>query len=125
MSNEYLIIWKVEDYDFKKLFSDIKDGKHNTFIHQHYRRNQQTLPNVDDIVYIKNSGKILAKAIVINNNLKYTNIKDPYDKTEDFSNFKNGCCIQIIEIFDNLLGTENSKSIRTNWSKIKTKDFDL
>ena len=79
---------------------------------------------MDDIVYIKNSGKILAKAIIINNNLKYTNIKDPYDKTKDFENFEKYCCIQIIEIFDNPLRTQNCQRIRTDWSKIK-KDFDL
>ena len=41
---------------------------------------------INDVVYIKNSGKILAKALIINNNLKYSSIiKDPYDKTKDFS----------------------------------------
>ena len=126
MYNEYLIIWNIKLYDFKKLFSDIKKGKHNTFINQQYRKNQKTLPNINDVVYIKNSGKILAKAVIINNNLKYSSIiQDPYDKTKNFSNFKKWCCIQIIEIFDNPLRTQNCHSIMTNWSKIKKKDFDL
>lgn len=126
MINEYLIIWNINLYDFKRLFSDIKEGKHNRFINQHYRKNQKILPNINDIVYIKNEGKILAKAIVLNNNLKYSSIiEDPYDKTKDFSKFEKSCCIQIIEIFDNPLRTENCNRIMTNWSKIKKKDFDL
>lgn len=126
MYNEYLIIWNIKLYDFKKLFTDIKKGKHNTFINQHYRKNQKTLPNINDVVYIKNSGKILAKAVIINNNLKYSSIiQDPYDKTKNFSNFIKWCCIQIIEIFDNPLRTQNCHCIMTNWSKIKKKDFDL
>ena len=115
MNYEYLIIWNINLYDFKRLFTDIKEGKHNTFINQHYRKKQKILPNINDVVYIKNSGKILAKAIVVNNNLKYTNIiKDSYDKTMDFSNFKKWCCIQITKIFDNPLRTENCNRIMTN-----------
>ena len=66
MTEQWLIIWNEKQYNYKKLLEDINNGLHNGFISQQYRKIQKNLPKIDDIVYIKVKGCIIAKSIVIN-----------------------------------------------------------
>lgn len=126
MTDEWLIIWNKKYYNYNKLFSDINKNIHNTFIYQQYRYNQKIFPKLNNIIYIKSNGYIIAKSILICAQLEYTNnISDKYDITNSNSQYNKYCVIQIINIYKIPLYTKYYKNVRTNWSIIENnKDFD-
>ena len=118
MTQKWIIIWKKELYNYKQLIRDINNNLHNGFINQHYRHNQNTFPNINDIVYIQIQGHIIMKSIIINTNLIHTT-NDMYEYINFNKNYSKGCVIQIIEIYDNPIKFPFFN--RTHWSNITNK----
>ena len=123
MTEQWLIIWNEKQYNYKKLLEDINNGLHNGFISQQYRKIQKNLPKIDDIVYIKVKGCIIAKSIVINIKL----LNNPIDKYDiDNTNMKSSefCVIQIIKIYNTPIKTKRNTCM-TNWTHLNHNEFEF
>ena len=116
------ITWNPKRYDYKKVISDFKNGKHSGFIkNSKGMAKMKVVPTIDDEVYVSCDKLKIMKCKVVSNFVENEQeIQDEYHigptKSQPHTRNNIFLMLQIVEIYDN---PEKMLGYQRTWVKLR------